>query len=93
MENSNKKLVQYVRETKGRRFNQLRGVVVAIPDELTKFKCGWAYCNFSKGDVFSRERALTIALGRCQHPSSARMPADVVPVYKRVAERATRYFK
>jgi hypothetical protein len=92
MNDSNNKLVQYVREIKGRKTGELRGVVVAIPDKDTKWKVGWAFTHFPL-DTFDKKRGLEIALGRCASPTKATMPRAVEPVFAHMVERAEKYYK
>jgi hypothetical protein len=92
MNNNENKLVQYVREPRGSRRGQLRGVVVAIPNEKTKWLVGWSYCRTTL-DSFDREMGLKIALGRCYSPTKAAMPNDVKPVYKHMVKRAEKYYQ
>lgn len=86
-------LVHYVKEERGKRAGNLKGVVVAVPSADSKFKIGWSYC--SKRDNFSRERAFEIALGRCENPSGPHtiMPQAVKRVFEKMSARAQRYYK
>lgn len=77
-------LIQYVRETRGRRKGNLRGVVVANENGI-----GWSYArtrpHVEDGkvippDIFDKTRGLMIARARIDTPTRASVPRDVLPV-------------
>jgi len=85
-------LIHYVRESRGRRRGQLRGVVVAVPDLATKWLTGWSFCR-TPLDSFDKDMGIKIALGRCYSPTRAIMPNDVKPVFEHMVARAEKYYK
>jgi hypothetical protein len=92
---NNNPLIQYVKETRGKRRGQLRGVVIAVKDPQDRYRIGWSFVNRKSGDKFDKEMGLSIALGRTlqTHICKKKIPQDVVPVLSSMKERAERYFK
>ena len=79
---------QFVKNRNG----QLVGCVAATG----KNSIGFSLCNTKAGDVFNKEKALTIALGRANvNPVDlvTSTPHSVRRVVESMKERAKRYFK
>lgn len=81
-------LIHYVRGKHGQR----RGVVIARNFD-GRVSIGWSAVNAKAGDSYNQERALTIALGRCQFGTKETPPHDVRRVLEKFPERCLRYFK
>lgn len=83
-------LKQLVRD----RNNQPRGYVVATIID-NSIRLGWSYTNIKAGDRFDKYKGFTIALGRAENGwgTNVHMPHNVAKVYKRMANRAVRYYK
>lgn len=93
--NTNTTICQYVKNKKG----NLIGCVAGVNG-----KVGWSKCNVKAGDVFNKERALQIAVGRAtvnpvklndfNHLLHSNIPHDMHSViYHFLNDRCPRYFK
>ena len=82
MNTPNYVLIQYIRNNHG----QPRGCVVATG----RNQVGWSLCN--KKDIFNKERALQIAMGRVKI-SRVVIPQVVQPYFVKMIGRSQRYFK
>jgi hypothetical protein len=86
-------IFEYVRDKHGHK----RGVVCAIGRDYI----GWSLCNRSMGDRFNKELGLKIAEGRASkvyiindpREWSETIPPSAWPSFKRMIERAKKYFK
>jgi len=76
-------LVKYIKNRK----NQKIGVLVA----KEKDKVGWSLCH--KKDIFDKEKALRIAIGRADVGSNKEIPNSVFIDYNEFVDRAKRYYK
>lgn len=54
---------------------------------------GWSKVNVSAGDEFDKEKAVEIARGRAIVGSSPAVPRQIIPIYNKMVERASSYFK
>ena len=54
---------------------------------------GWSQVNRSMGDEFDKKNAIRIARKRAIGVAYLPVPSKTAPVYDRMMERATRYFK
>ena len=95
-------LIEYVRENRGRRKGQLRGVVIANRNRNGEVKIGWSFTRTSPsskngktlpGDQFNKEKGLMIARARVELPTRLHIPQAVQPVLERMEVRASKYFQ
>lgn len=86
----NTELIQYVRNKN----HQPVGVVVAVKNNgpVHRFTVGWSMCRV-KLDKFDKERGIGIAYNRAVKGTCAKMPRLVQPVYEKMVERGSKYFK
>lgn len=82
-------LVTYVKNKK----NQLIGAVVSVYIEhANTYKIGWSLCR--KGDVFNKEKAKLIAIGRASAGGSNKpIPHTVKDKFNYMVDRSAKYFK
>lgn len=88
---------QYVRDNRGRRKGQLRGVVVAHMytnqvEKLPEVRIGWSFTNTKMGDHFKKDRGLNIAVGRTLEGTDKIIPHDVRKVIKGMLGRVSEYY-
>lgn len=75
----------YVRNRK----NELVGCVAAIAHNTV----GWSLCNTAAGDIFDKQMALEIAIGRAMNGFNTDIPHTVVKEYEKMIDRSKKYFK
>jgi hypothetical protein len=88
---TNQILCEYVRN----RNNEPVGCVVAMlyPGNPV-IALGWSRCKTKAGDVFNKEMAKRIAMGRLIRPSvPSVIPHDISKALEKMEKRALRYFK
>lgn len=105
----NSELVEFVHEkTKKMPDGTIKGVgplVGCVLARRVRFKCrktgkfksgvsvSWSKVNRSSNDVFDKGTALSIARGRAMTGAEPSMPSGIAPVFNRMVDRASRYFK
>mgnify|MGYP003353176764 CR=1 FL=1 len=87
----NNVIFQYVRN----RRRQKVGVVAAVKRSDNTVGLGFSLCAKNKGDVFNRNTALEIAIGRANNfpHFKAYVPQSVLEDWRIIYDRACRYFK
>jgi len=83
-------VIQYVRNKKGIPY----GVLVGVKREGGGFNLGYSLCK--KGDKFSKEMALKIAIGRAVEdswPAPHLVPRDVRKMVGDFLKRCNKYYK
>lgn len=70
------------------------GVIVGVLDEKhSVVRLGWSRANFSKGDVFDKQRGMNIAIARTKTASPDPVCHSFRNEIARFASRCKRYFK
>jgi hypothetical protein len=82
-------LLEFVKDRRGRRI----GTLVAVGSHDTCFAIGYALC--CKKDKFRRDVGVAIAKTRAEHgwPHGQKIPHTLQAKYRRMQERAERYFR